>query len=151
MLQNRPIALSLIAAALIYFGIDAITGTIGALSVGRVNVNLAFLLLPAGIGLLRLSDGWRRFTLFCICLAGLFTVGLVVYEAVRPGQMPMTWFGSQTQGGPRYLLFAFIVGVIAFLLYWAFHTLTREEIRSLFIKKELPEPTPPSVTPPAEP
>ncbi len=132
MLQTRPIALTLIAAALLYAGLEAIVGMIGAISMGRINVNLAFLLLPAGIGLLRLSDGWRKFTLFCVCIAGLILLGLVAYEIIRPGQMPVTWFGSQTHGAPRYLLFVFIAGIGAAFLLWVFHTLTRHEIRSLF-------------------
>jgi hypothetical protein len=134
MLQNRPIALTLIAAALMYGGVDAILGIVGSFSVGRININLAFLLLPAGIGLLRLSDAWRKFTLVCLGLAGAFIVGLIVYECIRPGQMPVTWFGQLTHGRARYYLFGGLVAIFGFLLGWVFHTLTRPEIRSLFAK-----------------
>ena len=71
MLTNRPIALSLIAAAFIFQGIEAIVGMIGSFSFGKVNINLMFLLLFAGIGLLRLSDGWRKFTLACLGLVAV--------------------------------------------------------------------------------
>jgi hypothetical protein len=145
MLQNRPIALTLIAAALMLGGLEAIIDIVGALSFGRLNLNLAFLLLPAGIGLLRLSDGWRKFTLCCVGLAAAIVVGLAVYEAVRPGHMPVTWFGVRTQGVPRYLVFLSLVGIAGFLLYWSYRTLTCDEIKRLFAKEgssQSPEPIP---------
>ena len=132
MLQNRPIALTLLAAVLLYSGLDAVWGMIAALDAGRLNLNLGILFIPAGIGLLRLSDGWRKFTIFCIGIAALAVVGLITYEIFRPGRLPVTWFGRQMQGVPRYVLFVSILGLGAYLLYWAFRTLTRIEIRSMF-------------------
>ena len=144
MVQNRPIALTLLAAVLLYAGLDAIMGIVGSFSAGRVNVNLAVLLLPAGIGLLCLSEGWRKFTLFCIGLATLILLALVIYEGFSPGKMPVTWFGRPTQGFSRYILFVFIFCVVAAFLFWAFHTLTRPEIRILFLRKEPHQPAAPA-------
>lgn len=56
MLQMRPIALTLIAAALLYQGFEAILGMLGAFSEGTININLMAILLFAGVGLLRLGD-----------------------------------------------------------------------------------------------
>lgn len=132
MLQNRPIALTLIAAALIFQGIEAIIGMIGAFSAGNVNINLMFILLFAGIGLLRLSDGWRKFTVVCLWLGGLAVVAMVVFEVFRPGRIPVTWFGEITTGTFRYILFAALLGLAGMLVWWALRTLTRPEITLLF-------------------
>lgn len=132
MLQNRPIALTLIAAALLFQGIEAIIGIIGSLSAGRLNINLMFLMLFAGIGLLRLSDGWRKFTLVCLGIAGLGMAGMVIFEIFRPGKIPVTWFGTVTTGVFRYMLFAAIWSIGGALLWWAYRTLTRPEIAGLF-------------------
>jgi len=151
MLANRPIALSLIAAALLLQGIEAIVGMIGSASFGRVNINFMFLLLFAGIGLLRLSDGWRKFTLVCIGLVAVVMAGMVVFEVCRPGVIPVTWSGTMTSGAPRYIIFATIWIIAGALLWWAYRTLTHPTIVALFKKEpnQPPEPTPMSVTPPA--
>jgi hypothetical protein len=151
MLANRPIALSLIAVAFIFQGIEAIVGMIGSLSFGKVNINLMFLLLFAGIGLLRLSDGWRRFTLACLGLAAVAMAGMSIFEVIRPGKIPVTWFGTVTSGASRYVLFATIWIIAGTVLWWAYRTLTHPAIGALFKKgpNQSPEPTAMSVTPPA--
>lgn len=144
MLQMRPIGLTLIAAAILYQGVEAVLGMLGAFSAGRININLMFILLFAGVGLLRLSNGWRLFTLVYLGLAAALIVGLAGFEMVRPGQLPVTWFGSATSGASRYILFASLWLIAAFLLWWAFKTLTRPEIVALFKQgpNKAPEPTP---------
>lgn len=151
MLTNRPIALSLIAAAFIFQGIEAIVGMIGSFSFGKVNINLMFLLLFAGIGLLRLSDGWRKFTLACLGLVAVAMAGMAVFEVFRPGKIPVTWFGTVTSGAPRHMLFATIWIIAGIVLWWAYRTLTHPAIVALFKNgsNQPPEPTPISVTPSA--
>jgi hypothetical protein len=152
MLANRPIALSLIAAAFIFQGIEAVVGMIGSFSFGKVNINLMFLLLFAGIGLLQLSDGWRKFTLACLGLVTVVMSGMVVFEVFRPGKIPVTWFGMVTSGAPRYVLFTIIWIIAGIVVWWAYRTLTHPAIVVLFKKgpdHEPPEPTAMSVTPPA--
>ena len=132
MLQNRPIVLVLLAAALIYAGLDAIYATVGLWSSGRLGLNFAFLLVPAGIGLLRLSEGWRRFTLYTLMLAVIGLFGFLGYEIVRPGQMAVSWFGTRVEGVFRYVIFGALLGCGSLVVSWAFHTLTRPEIKHLF-------------------
>lgn len=132
LLQNRPIGLTIIAAAPMLQGLEALMGMVGALSQGKLNINLTVLALFAGIGLLKLSEGWRKFTLVCLGLLAIGLVGVVVYETVRPGQMQVTWYAAVVTGGARYPLFAAIWLFCAGIVWWAYRTLTHPEIVALF-------------------
>lgn len=132
MLRNRPIGLVLVAAALIVLGLQAMVEAVVAWNDGRITLNSAFLLVPAGIGLLRLSDGWRKFSLYSLGLGAVWLVALLVYEIARPGQSAVTWFGTRPEGAFRYAFFGAVIAIGSLVIGFAFHTLTRPEIKRLF-------------------
>lgn len=142
MLENRPIALTLIAATLLYQGIEAFVGMIGSLSDGRVNINFVVIMLFAGIGLLRLSNGWRMFTLFCLVLGAVIMAGLVVFEVIFPGKVPVRWFGTVTSGVFRYMVFAVVEIFAGAIIWWAYRTLTSPTIEALFKPQPTQQPEP---------
>ena len=97
---------------------------------GAMHLNPAVLQLPAGIGLLRRSRGWRTFLLVCIWLGYVgFAVGLVGI-AVRGDLVVSDFPGPFNRlGKPGVFLF---FGLTLVFMIWEHHVLTRPQIKRLF-------------------
>jgi hypothetical protein len=126
-----PAALRAVAYFTILCGIGTVLSVIVDLLHGRLNINLGVLLIPAGFGLLRLSQGWRTFALFTIWVGMIGSAIMFVLLAAGIGNPTMkgfTLFGPLGVRGAGLLISVVIFGV-EFVQY---RVLTRPDIRRLF-------------------
>lgn len=138
LLQNRPIALTLIAAAFLFSGLQSFFNMLVSLFEGRISIDPGFVLVPGGIGLLCLSNGWRKFALVCLVLVAILLYGLGMFEFVRPGQLNLRWNGQQFHGAARLFALVSLVLVGGSLVCWAILTLTSPDIVRLFSRDSKP-------------
>lgn len=126
-----PLALRVVAVVSIIAGVGCAIELVGSFMQGRVSLNFGVLGIPIGIGLLRLRRGWRTLGLVDLWI-GLIGLPVFVLFAL-PGQGIPTWqlFGVTVSRASHGALAAF--GVALWLLHcWAYHVLTRPDVRRLF-------------------
>lgn len=125
-----PRSLRVLAWITILIGVSAALDIVIAPLFGAMHLNPAVLQLPAGIGLLRRSRGWRTFQLVCIWLGYVgFALGLVGI-AVR-GDPVVSEFPElfHPLGKPGVVLF---LGLTLAFMIWEHHVLTRPEVKRVF-------------------
>ncbi len=129
-----PPTLRAVAWVNIVAGAGCAIGIVAEAIAGRFNANFMVLLLPAGIGLLRRSPGWRSFILL-ICWLVFAAVGFALpLLAMGIGEIKIG--GVYHEGlGPRLIVCAGLVGV-AGLTYWQYLVLHGEPVVSLFYRSD---------------
>src|SRR5262245_8625471 len=126
-----PPSLRAVAYFTILVGIGTALTIIADLFHKKLNLNIAALEVPAGFGLLRLSRGWRTFTLFMIW-AGMFAFGAgTLVLLFGAGITDMTLNGTPLPHWDRRLLLATCVLALGVQI-WEYRVLTRSDIRRLF-------------------
>lgn len=129
---RRPLALTVLALLLIAIGVIGLANLILRLfnGPGAIDFN-AFAILP-GMGLLRRSPGWRRFTLI-VTWFNLAMLALAVALHLRdPNINPITIeVGSKIMHPPPLVVWG-CTAVVAFLLIWTLRVLMRPDVRQLF-------------------
>lgn len=125
-----PISLRILAWVTIVVGISAALDIVIAPLFGGMHLNPAVLQLPAGIGLLRRSRGWRTFLLVCIWLGYLgFAVGLLGI-AIR-GDIDASFFPDPLNRLGKAGVLAFMGATLAYMI-WEHHVLTRPHVKRVF-------------------
>jgi hypothetical protein len=127
MKAKRPTFLTVVAWLFILVGVVVVVNTVISAFRGSLHVNLGVLAIPAGIGLLRASVGWRS---FCLCLIWLGVAGSVILAAVAvfvPEKMARSSLMIQSP------YFAVLYAVASTVFYvWAFSVLQRKDVRVFF-------------------
>lgn len=112
-----PVDLKAVAWVFIAFGILAGIEIVMAMADSRISINFGVLGIPVGIGILRLSPGWR------IC--GLVLLWLTMILCGIVGLMSL--FGGA--------LLATLLALAFFALArWQYGVLTRDNVRRLFVR-----------------
>ena len=128
---SLPPSLRAVAYFTILVGIGTALTIIADLFHDRLNLNFAVLEIPAGFGLLRLSRGWRTFTLCMVCTGILAFAVLALLLLFSPGMTSITVNGASLPHWDRRLLMAASVLALGVQI-WEYRVLTRPDIRRLF-------------------
>jgi hypothetical protein len=126
-----PVALKMVAILFIVAGVLAIVEIVIALMRNHLNINLGVLNLFIGLGLLRLSRGWRTCALVFLWIAiiGLPIVAVVFLGSDVPLELKL--FGQKIGHASKGLATTF-VAVLFVVVLWQYWVLTRADIRKLF-------------------
>jgi hypothetical protein len=126
-----PPSLRAVAWFTILVGIGTGLTIIADLFHHRLNLNIAVLEIPAGLGLLRLSRGWRTFTLWMLW-AGILAFAVLLFVLIFGKELThITVNGTTLPQWDRRLLLAACVLSLGVQI-WEYRVLTRPDIRRLF-------------------
>lgn len=137
MKPNIPLSLKIVAWLFIISGIMSAIEVILALSLGNININFGVLNIFAGIGLLKLSSGWRTYSLVMIWLAMIVVPVVTIVLLSAAGPLDLNFFGQKIGNASRFSALILIVPMYV-LVIWQYRVLTRPDVKELFIKKEKP-------------
>lgn len=126
-----PPSLRAVAYFTILVGIGTGLTIIADLWHDRLNLNFAVLEIPAGFGLLRLSRGWRTFTLWMIWTGIIAFTVLTLLLIFGTNMTHITVNGTSLPHWDRRLLLAASVLALGVQI-WEVRVLTRPDIRRLF-------------------
>jgi hypothetical protein len=126
-----PLALKVVAWLTIGQGILTVIGGINSVFHDRFHIDLTFLFIPAGIGLLKLRRGWRTFTLVNIWLTLGASLLCVVFAAANKEPIELRLMGMKKGPIPDWVL---IPGALLFFIVtlWQYRVLIRKDVRVLF-------------------
>jgi hypothetical protein len=132
--RNRyemPPSLRVVAYVTIFFGITSAIEVVVGLFQGKVNFNLGVLQIPAGFGLLRLSQGWRTYVLFTVWL-GILIAGGLLFALGYSGE-PFDWdlLPGPIESYGREVIMTYCAVWLAYLV-WEYRVLTNSRVRWLF-------------------
>jgi hypothetical protein len=127
-----PASLRAVAYFTILCGIGTALTMIVDLFHGKLMINVAVLLIPAGFGLLRRSQGWRTFTLFMLWVGMIgFGVGFVLV-LLGVGKVTMgSRIDAVFQGRSRELIAAVFAAMFV-VEFWQYRVLTSPLVRRRF-------------------
>ncbi|AQT67339.1 hypothetical protein STSP2_00483 [Anaerohalosphaera lusitana] len=137
MTQNKklPLSLRIVAALFILTGISGILEMIIGLFQDEFILNIGGILaLLTGLGLLKLSSGWRSFALFVLWFYMIGIPAMLVFCAISDNDK-MQIFNKEIVNPPLLYDLAFMVPLFLIVL-WMYHILTRPNVRKLFIPSE---------------
>lgn len=128
---EMPLSLRVVGYVTIFFGITSAIEVIVNIIEGKPSFNLGILNIPAGLGLLRLSQGWRTYVLFTIWL-GILVAGALLFALGYWGE-PFEW---DVLPGPletygREVIMSYCAVWLAYLI-WEYRVLTNSRVRWLF-------------------
>lgn len=129
-----PLALKIVAIIFILGGITALIEVIVSLMNKRIDINFGVLGIFIGIGLFKLSQGWR------ICALVLTWVVLITVPVIgimflgHPGPLDFSIFGQKVGVVSKQVGVAMAALLFIYTL-WQYRALTREDVRRLFIVK----------------
>lgn len=145
---KRPLALTVLALVLIVIGGIGLVNLVVLLFNGPGAFDFNALAILPGMGLLRLSSAWRRFTLVVACfnLAMLMLAG-VLYVRDPSGTIVRISIGShgEVEHPSPHLVWG-CLAVDAVLLIWTVRVLMRADIRQLFREADRQEEARPVTT-----
>jgi len=128
-----PTSLKVVAFLFILSGITSIIEIIVSLMHGHININFGVLALFIGLGLLRLSHGWRTCALvfLWIAMVGIPLIAIYFLTLTAPKPLDYTLFGQKI--GQVSKEFGIVFGALMFALaVWQYRVLTRPDVRRLF-------------------
>ena len=129
--QRLPASLSVVAILTILGGISSVINVVGSLIHGYLNIDFGILGIFIGIGLLRLSQGWRT------CALVFTWIGLIACPIIEllflghTGPLDFNVFGQKVGNAPKELGVALVILVFCYSM-WQLHVLTRSDVRALF-------------------
>jgi hypothetical protein len=128
---RRPKALTVVAWLFVIGGVCVCIEILIGLLRQHLSLNLGVIGIFIGMGLLRLSRGWRTMALVSLWIALLGTPLVAMMALSGMGALSFTVFGikvAQMSIGP-FLIYAFGFFV---LTVWQYRVLTRSDVRALF-------------------
>ncbi len=126
-----PTALHAVAMLQLLSGLATLAGVIAQLTEGTLNLNLMVLGIPAYFGLMRLSPGWRTWTL-AITWTGLLVSPIAFLWGLGfhpPAEFEVFGIPGTTTSSP-WLSVAAVPGFLFGL--WQYRVLTRPDVAALF-------------------
>jgi hypothetical protein len=130
--MNKPVSLVIVAWIYIVAGFLACLDIIIALFSGRMHINLAALCLFAGIGLIRLQNGWRICALVIVWLFFAVIGLLVLFGIFSPQSVKVTVFSDVSNAANRPITFLLMIILVLVPAYWIYRVLTRPDVKLLF-------------------
>ena len=131
---SNPTSLVVVASSFIAFGILSVLMMFAALFWNGCYVDLNFLCIFAGLGLLKHRRGWRTFALFILWLALIFLPIFLLWISIAPDQVSLRFMGQKVMA-PQWLTVSagitFCFAGFCFAL-WQYRVLTRPDMRALF-------------------
>lgn len=130
----RPKALTVVAWIFIIGGVAVAIEILLALLRQHLSLNLGVIGIFIGLGLLRLSRGWRTVALVSLWIAMVGTPLVGMMALSGQGALSFTVFGikvAEMSIGP-FLIYAFGFFV---LTVWQYRVLTRSDVRALFYSR----------------
>jgi hypothetical protein len=126
-----PAPLRAVAYFTILCGIGTLLTMIVDLTQKRLTLNIGVLEIPAGFGILRLSRGWRTFTLWTLWF-GMVGFTIVILILLFGGHTPeLNLFGQPVNRWGRPMLVAVSVTALGVMI-WQYRALTSPGVRRLF-------------------
>ena len=130
-----PVSLQVIAGLLIIGGGWALLGMLVRLMFGNIYLDLSALGLWAGLGLLNLRNGWRRFVLV---MSILFLISFFVLICINWGEEGPAAYDIMGLQQGYVLKWAFWSVLVSYALFtlWVFWELLRPSVRELFVSQD---------------
>jgi len=127
-----PTSLKVVAVLFVLSGICSLIEIVVSLMYDHLNINIGGVLcLFIGLGLLRLSRGWRTCALVFLWIAMIVIPIAVVFFVFASGPIDFKVFGQKVGHVQKEL--AFVMAAILFVLVvWQYRVLTRPDVRRLF-------------------
>jgi hypothetical protein len=126
-----PASLRAVAYFTLLCGIGTLLTMIVDLTHKRLSVNLGVLEIPAGFGILRLSRGWRTFTLLGLWF-GMVGFAIAILVLLFGGHTSdLKLFGQPVNQWGRPMLVAISVMALGVMI-WQYRVLTSPAVRRLF-------------------
>ncbi len=116
-------------------GVAATWGVVSNLMKSRIDLNLAILMLPVGIGLLRgnaSSQWWARFWLilgYCFCAL------MIILAIATPQSASVSWFELGIHG-PEAVPYVIAAAVLLSVLFYVVHKLLYSQRANTFFRRE---------------
>jgi hypothetical protein len=127
-----PFALKVVAALFFLGGVSAVIEVIVSLMNSRININFGVLGIFIGIGLFRLSQGWRTCALVFTWIALLALPAIGFLFLGHSGPLDFTFFGEKVGYASKEFGLAMIVALFIYTI-WQYRVLTRPDVRHLFL------------------
>ena len=129
--EQLPGSLIAVAVLFIISGLSAVLDVIWSLMHHHLSINLGVLGLFVGIGLLRLSGGWRTCGLVLLWIGMILVPLVALLFMLHGGPLDVTVF-RQHVGHASVAMGLLLAGGIFVLLCWMYFVLTRPDVRRLF-------------------
>ena len=130
--MNKPVSLVIVAWIYIVAGLLACLDILIGLFSGRIHINLGALCLFAGIGLIRLQNGWRICALVFIWLLFAVIGLLILFGIFSPQSVSVTVFSDVSNAANRPIIFLLMIILVLVPSYWIYRVLTRPDVKLLF-------------------
>lgn len=134
MTRSLPLALKIVAILFILGGVSAAIEMIVSLMNNRININFGVLGIFIGLGLFRLSQGWRKCALFFTWI-GLIALPIIGFLFLgHSGPLDFSIFGQKV--GYASKEFGLTIVVVSFVYtLWQYRVLTRRDVQCLFLNQ----------------
>jgi hypothetical protein len=137
--MKRPISLVIVAAIFICLGVSGVWQMVAGALRGNIIINLGFIGLIAGIGLLTLNRPCYQLSVGLLFASLVLVIGLGIYAFCRPENIVIRFpsIGIDQRAHPAAAILGILgvsltyVVLIGFMLW----TLLRREVRDLFPSK----------------
>ena len=125
-----PSSIKAAAGVFLLIGVGALVEIVIAATAGRVSPNVWVVGVPIGIGLLRLSRGWRTCALIFLWLT-FFAILLVAGLLALAGPRDVLIYGHNVGRVSKEAAIGIVVGLFV-LTFGLYRILTRPHVRKLF-------------------
>lgn len=126
-----PLSLRIVAGLFILSGISNIIEVFVAFMHGNVNLNFGVLNLFVGLGLLKLSPGWRTCGLVFLWLGLIFGPIILIAMLASSGPLDFNLFGRKIGNASKAAVL--LIGIPFYaVLIWQYRVLVRADIKALF-------------------
>jgi len=126
-----PTSLKVVAFLFILSGIFSIIEIIVSLMHNSISINFGALILFVGLGLLRLSRGWRTCALALLWLAMVSTPLFAIFVIATSEPIDFNLFGQKIGHASKVFVIVSVAPIFA-LEVWQYRVLTRPDVRRLF-------------------
>lgn len=135
--RRLPLSLKVVAILFILGGISSAIEVFVSLMRSHININFGVLGILIGIGLFRLRQGWRSCALVFtwIGLIAAPIIGLLFLS--HPGPLDFSVFGQKVGHAPKELGVSMVLILFIYSI-WQYRTLTRRDVRLLFMDRGYP-------------
>jgi hypothetical protein len=130
-----PTSLQMVACFFLLSGVSASVGMCVQIVSGTLVFDMGLLGIPTYFGLRRLSPGWRKCAILSLVLGLVAWPAGVAFGLIARSPAHVAIFGVRLGDiSPHWLV---VVSATMFLMVlWQIHTLTRPEIRTLFVHRD---------------
>ncbi|MGB4971764.1 MAG: hypothetical protein WBO32_03845, partial [Cyclobacteriaceae bacterium] len=118
-----PLKLKIVAILTIIFGVFTLIEVLVLLSKGHFKFDLGILNIFAGLGLLKLSNGWRKYLVFMFWVAGIFFVVILIMTLGSSAPLTFNVFGIPVANISQSVFLIFCIPFVC-LAIWQYRVIT---------------------------